>query len=155
MGVHDKIMVELLPYNPTTTRAQLSGQGVIDKFREVRSYDDSGKVESAKQYGTALEFPAVIRKSSDKAENKNWLGDLQRTAMAFDVEMADLVLCGYVDKTSDLPFKKGDKINSLKDYAGTTLRSYDDLFVIEVQQAGARLHFGSLRLICDGRKAFG
>ena len=152
--VHKKIMVELLPYNPTTTRAQLSGTGMIDKFREVRSFDDSGTVESAKSYGTALEFPAVIRKSSDKAENKSWLGDLQRTAMAFDVEMADLVLLGYVDTTDDIPFKKGDKIASTKDYEGTTLRSYDDLFVIEVQQAAPRLHFGNLRLICDSKKAF-
>jgi len=155
MSVHDKIMVELLPYSPTTTRAALSGTGMIDKFHEVRSHESSGKVDSAKKYGTALEFPAVIRKISDKAENRSWIGDLQRTSMTFDVEMADLVLLGHVYTTDDMPFKAGDKIKALKDYEGTTLRSYDDLYVIEVKQEGARLHFGNLRLICNSKKAFG
>ena len=155
MGVHDKIMVELLPYNTTTTRAQLSGTGMIDEFSEVRSYDNSGEVDSAKSYSTALTFPAVIRKSSDKAENRSWLGDLERTAMSFDVEMADLVLLGYVNATNDIPFKKGDKISELKDCDGTTLRSYDDLFVYEVQQEAAGLHFKQLRLVCNSKKAFG
>lgn len=154
MGVHDKIMIELLPYSPTKTREKMSGEGMSDIFHEVRSYDSSDEVKSAKSYGTAMEFPAVIRKSSDKAENKSWLGDLQRTAMTFDVEMADLLLLGYVSGTDDIPFNKGDQIKKTKDYAGATLRSYDDLFVIEVQQADAGLHFRRLTLICNSKKAF-
>ncbi len=137
-GIFERVTVELLPLDMDATRDELSGTGVDDDFREVRTYDDNKVVTSAKQYGTAITFPARIMKSSDRAELPSSLGDVESTRVRFEVDAVDLMQTGLITTTGSAPFKKGDRVSRLLDWQGFEMQSYPDLYVEEVQRVTGR-----------------
>ncbi len=137
-GVFERVTVELLPLDMEATRDMLSGTGVDDEFREVRSYDAAKVVTSAKQYAAAITFPARVLKERDRGELPSSLGDVEATRVRFEVDMVDLARQGLVTTTGSAPFKKGDRVSRLLDWQGFEMQVYPDLYVSEVQRVTGR-----------------
>lgn len=154
MGLHDRIVVRLAPYDAACTRAELSGEGMDDILRDVRAYSDDHVLKDAHTYAEEVEFPATMAARSQHAEERSHIGDLERTDITFTVELRDLMVAGLYDGTGPLPFKKADRVVAVKDWAGNVLREYDDLYVTEVANSDPRLHFAAVTLVCGSRNAF-
>lgn len=163
-GTFERVTVELLPLDMEATRAMLSGTGVDDTFRETRSYDDDKVVTDAKQYGAAITFPARVLKNRDRGELASSLGDVESTAVRFEVDGVDLMQAGLITTTGSAPFKKGDRVARLLDWQGFEMQSYPDLYVTEVQRTsasgGARQNAGAMAqryfvLVCNSRGSIG
>lgn len=149
----DRIVVELLPFDPKNTRNNLAGQGVDDIFREVRIYEDDKDVVSAKVYGLPVRFPAMVAKTDDDSESMTAAGDVGSTTLALTVDRRDLLQLGYLETTAGVPFKKGDKISKFIDWSGRTVQEFDDLYVVGVEMAGPHMYFEQVVLRCSSRNA--
>ena len=150
-------MVDLIPFDPYATRDAISGTGVSDLYREIKSYEDGAEIKSAKAYGEPVAFPASIRKERDRAEELSQLGDTAPTRLLLAVAMRDLLVAGIIETTAEVPFKKGDRILQIKDHQDRVIQSWnagngaDWLYVKEVKMDDAATYFETIILVCESR----